>query len=94
MSFPKLVAAELERARRLHPTPHHSPHEAAAVILEEYEEFWELVKEKPQYMVRRRLLAELTHVAAMCQRAAEDLGYVEAAESDARIEAGLRKLAK
>jgi len=51
--------------------PLHSPHEAAAVIKEEYDEFWDEVKRKPHDKIA--MLQELTQVAAMCVRAVVDL---------------------
>jgi len=74
-TFPAMVARELERARTLHVAKLNSPHEAAAVIREEFEEFWDEVKANPRNTLA--MLRELTHVAAMCQRAAEDVMGVE-----------------
>ena len=70
-TFPAMVARELERARTLHTAKLNSPHEAAAVIREEFEEFWDEVKRKDRNNLA--MLKELVHTAAMCQRAAEDL---------------------
>lgn len=39
-----IVRNEMERALTKHPTPFHSPHEGYAVILEELDELWDLVK--------------------------------------------------
>lgn len=72
-SFPALVEKELATARELH-RPHQSIHESASVIREEFEEFWDAVKldrDTP------KLLHELIQTAAMCQRAAEDLGMLK-----------------
>lgn len=69
--FPDLVAYELDKARDKHPGGMNSFHEAYGVILEEMDEFWDEVKtQKPQ---PEKILEELSHIAAMCQRAAEDL---------------------
>lgn len=69
-TFVELVEAELRRAR-LKNHAMRTRHEALAVILEEFEEF------KAEVFKREadpaELLAELVQVAAMCQRAAEDL---------------------
>lgn len=70
-TFPELVRIDLEKARTKHPGGMHSCHEAYGVILEELDEFWDLVRQqKPD---KREMLDELVSVAAMCQRAAEDL---------------------
>lgn len=71
MSFANLVDTELKRARSKHPGKQHSLHESYGVILEEVDEFWDLVKsQKPD---KEHVLSELVQIAAMCQRAAEDL---------------------
>ncbi len=52
--------------------PMQSAHEAASVIREEFEEFWDEVKKKnPSSSVLR---TELIQTAAMCVRAIYDLG--------------------
>jgi hypothetical protein len=66
-----MVQRELNRARALHARPFASAHEAAAIVREEYEEFWDEVKRKERNTLE--MLKELVHTAAMCQRAAEDL---------------------
>jgi len=74
MTFAKLVEAELARARAKHPNPVCNMHYYYAVILEEVDEFWDLVKsQKPE---KAKLLEELVQIAAMCQRAAEDCDIV------------------
>lgn len=71
MDFPALVKAELEKARRKHPGEQRNLHEGYAVILEEVDEFWDVVKsQKPD---TAHALEELVQVAAMCQRTAEDV---------------------
>lgn len=74
--FPYLVASELRAARKGN-LPMNSWHEAYAVIWEEVEEFWEEVRKKRKDRNGLVLLGELVQVAAMCQRAAEDLGLTE-----------------
>lgn len=70
-TFPELVKTELNRARSKHPGEQRSLHEAYAVILEEVDEFWDLVKsQKPD---PNKVLDELVQISAMCQRAAEDV---------------------
>jgi hypothetical protein len=76
MSFADLVRDELRGARMAHANLH-SSHEAYAVLLEEVEEFWEEVRKKVRLRDRSRMLGELVQVAAMAQRAAEDLGLLE-----------------
>ena len=69
--FPTLVKNELERARGKHPGTQHSLHEGYAVILEEVDEFWDIVKSQRPDPVDA--IEELVQIAAMCQRTAEDL---------------------
>lgn len=64
---------ELERARDKNPKIV-SLHAAYAIILEELDEVWEEVKKKPGERSEALLVEELVQVAAMCQRAVEDLG--------------------
>lgn len=73
------VFAELRRAEELH-APLNSLHEAYAVILEELDELWEEVRRKRQDRDSGRIRSELVQVAAMCWRAARNLGL----ESDGR----------
>jgi len=71
------VAAELDRAQAKWP-PMHSLHEAYAVILEELDEVWQLVKQKQNERDPEAVRKELTQLAAMVARAAvdlEDKGY-------------------
>lgn len=73
-NFLELVATDLAKARAKHKGGMHSPHEAYGVILEELDEFWDLVREqKPD---KAEMLEELVSVAAMCNRAAEDLELI------------------
>lgn len=74
--FAKIVRAELIAAREKH-GPQRSCHESYAVILEEVEEFWWEVKKRADARSKTRLLQELVQIAAMAQRAAEDLGLIE-----------------
>lgn len=75
-SFPALVATELERARAKHPHGITTEFEAYGVILEEVDELRAEVWR--QQADREAMLAELVQVAAMAQRAAEDLGLLDA----------------
>lgn len=71
--FHALQAQELIEARTKHPKKFGSFHEAYAVILEEVDEFWDNVRKDAV----EDMLAELVQVAAMAQRAAEDLGLTD-----------------
>lgn len=73
-NFPDRVAAELARARDKHPTLN-SVHEAYAVILKELAEFWDKVKADDHKSPAGQALMvdELVQIAAMCQRAVEDV---------------------
>lgn len=64
------------RARRKHPTPIASLHEGHSIIEEEYDEFWEEVKKQHHERSKEDTLTELVHLAAMCQRTAEDLKLI------------------
>lgn len=67
--FPALVAAEIAKARSKH-GPQRNSHEAFGVITEEWNEYAETVfKNQPA----TRAIEELVQLAAMCQRAAEDV---------------------
>lgn len=70
--FAEKVRHEIEAARRSHPKPINSPSEAYGVIAEELAEFFDEVRKKRSH--RQAMAHELVQVAAMCQRAAEDLG--------------------
>ena len=69
------VAVEASRAGTIFP-PMNSPHEASAVIREEFDEYWDEVKKhntsKPDRDTRPRQREELIQLAAMCIRAITD----------------------
>lgn len=83
--FAKMVRAELIRARAKFESTdigyqHGKPHYFYAVILEEVEEFWELVRADaadrgPEGKLN--MLKELVQIGAMAQRAAEDMGLID-----------------
>jgi hypothetical protein len=73
--FAKLVQAELASAKDNHP-PQNSAHEAYAVMLEEVEEFWDECRKKKKDRSPSNMLKELVQIAAMAQRAAEDLNLI------------------
>lgn len=73
--FMRQIEAEVVLARAKFPAGFHSAHEAYGVILEELDEFWDEVRQQRQDP--SRLLRELIQTAAMCMRAAEDLGLIK-----------------
>jgi len=66
------IKLELFRARKLYPAIH-SLHEAHSVILEEFMEFWEEVRKKPEDRDTDRAKKELIQTAAMCVRTILDV---------------------
>lgn len=70
--FPALVRAELKKARSKNGSQH-SLHEGYAVLLEEVDEFWDIVKLKASKRDLKEALSELVQIAAMAQRTAEDV---------------------
>lgn len=66
------IEMELYRARELHPAMR-TTHEAYAVILEEVDEFWQIVKMKQHDGDGTAMRQELIQVAAMALRAILDL---------------------
>jgi len=77
-TFQDLVDAELRLARQLYP-PRDRHLEAAAYIREKYEDYWQAVKVRVLGRDVRPLLRSLVQLAAMAQRAAEDLRLAERA---------------
>ena len=83
--FAKMVRAELIAARVKFEAAdigyrHGKPHYFYAVILEELEEFWELVRSDAADKSpdgKMEMLKELIQIGAMAQRAAEDMRLVE-----------------
>lgn len=80
VEFLRLVTLEIQEARKQHPQPINSGHEAFGVIYEELDEFWDEVREKK--LNKEKALHELVQTAAMCMRAAEDLGLMNIEEDD------------
>lgn len=68
--FQQWVEEELKKARTKHATKQTTLHEGYAVLQEEVDEVWDLVKS--QAPSKDSLLKELIQVAAMAQRFAED----------------------
>jgi hypothetical protein len=71
-TFAEMVHQRLRRARSTFRS-FNSAHEGYAVLLEELDEFKAEVWKKPIDRDKARMLHELVDLAAMCQRAAEDL---------------------
>lgn len=68
------VSGELTRAMMKHPQPMNSHHEAAAVIREEFDEYWaEVCKGGSIKRSPEALRLELIQTAAMCMRALMEL---------------------
>lgn len=70
------VAAEIERARSLH-GDYHSAHEAYAVIKEELDEFWDIVKMKSAKRSASAMKTELIQIACTAIRTVSDLALQE-----------------
>ena len=52
----------------------HSTHEVFGVLLEEVEEFWQIVKEKPNTNLKKeRMISELTDIINVAERAKNEL---------------------
>lgn len=66
------MVIELHKAERQH-SPYNSYHEAYAVILEEVDEFWEIVRMKTADRVKAEARSELLQIAVTAWRAARDL---------------------
>lgn len=60
------IATELHRSNTLYPSRFNSNHEAAAIIKEEFDEYWDEVKMCKGSKPNARSNAELTQLAAMC----------------------------
>lgn len=81
------VVSEALRATTLHPQTFYNHHEAHSVILEEFDEYWDLVKLNPRKPMfhptkgyalsveawKQELRDELIQTAAMCLRALSEL---------------------
>lgn len=74
-AFWELVDVEIREARDKHAALN-SAHEAWAVIYEELDEFRLEVFKRREARDKTRMFRELIQTAAMCQRAAEDLGLI------------------
>lgn len=72
IEFRVLVMQELKRLRQKNIIAN-GYHEAYGLILEEVDEFWEEVRKKSNKRNRVNALKELTQIAALCEKCAEDL---------------------
>lgn len=70
------IAAELRRANGKYPQ-FRSCHEAAAVIREEFDEYWDEVKACKGERPNERMVEELVQLAAMCVK---EIGRFDRAE--------------
>ena len=77
------VETELAKAREKHQGVIHTPHEAYGVIAEEVAEFFDEVRR--QQIHKAAMLRELIQIAAMCYRAAEDLGLLATVEGETSL---------
>ena len=74
--FTQDMVEEWFRAEALYPS-FHSMHEAYAVLLEELDEFWEQVRQKPGDRDPDVIYKELIQIAAMALRTVTSLGDAE-----------------
>lgn len=70
------VALEIMHARAKH-APMNSLHEGYAVLLEEVEEFWAMVRMQTSERDPAEMLTELIQIAAMAERIAEDCKLID-----------------
>jgi len=81
------VAIECQGANKQHGATFASAHEAYGVILEEVEEFWEIVKLKRCKRDRSAMRRELIQIAAMAVKALASMdNFVEEGKSDGEEE--------
>jgi hypothetical protein len=74
--FFEYVRKEINRATGLY-GPIRSYHEAHSIILEEFEEFWDEVKQWPRTYSAQNVEKELIQMVAMCCRTLMDLHGME-----------------
>jgi hypothetical protein len=72
INFQQLVKEELTEARIDH-GPQSSYHEGYAVLLEEVDELWDIVKAKSSKRSHQHALLELVQIASCAQKMAEDI---------------------
>lgn len=71
--FQECVSYELDAARAAFPRPQASAHEGFAVLKEEIDELWEIVRQKQSKRDPAAMLKELVQIGAMTQRMAEEV---------------------
>ncbi len=74
-SFEELVQKEYDK-RRADGCACANWHQAAGLIFEEVDEFWDEVKKRPGKRNKLNALKELIQISGLCRRAAEDLGLL------------------
>ena len=77
------ITREINRATDMH-GPINGLHEGYAIILEEFEEFWDEVKKKQKERHQADWVKELIEVAAMCVRTIQDVTEVDTLEQALR----------
>ena len=65
------VTDALQRAREIHPDPFYDPHQGYAIIKEELDELWDVIKTRPLNHFKMKI--EVSHVAATTIRFLTDL---------------------
>lgn len=74
--FLEEVQKETNEARAKH-GPHRSLHQSYGLLCEEVAEFFDEVRLKSENRNPEAVLRELIQVASVCQKAAEDLGFID-----------------
>lgn len=69
----QVVIDELDRATKIHPEPMRSPHEGFAILKEEVDELWEVVRGKDESRDPLAMQKEAVQVAAMALRFLSDV---------------------
>jgi NTP pyrophosphatase (non-canonical NTP hydrolase) len=72
-TFADSVAAELDKARSAFPREQSSAHEGFAILKEEVDELWDMVRLKQSKRDAEAMFKELVQIAAMAQRMAEEV---------------------
>jgi len=66
------IKEEMQTAREKYGA-FNSTHEVYGVLAEEVDEFWECVKQQPEWKEKEAMINELTQIAAIAQRAIKEL---------------------
>ena len=75
LTFPQMLESMMLR-KRPYIVPCSNYYEAASLIREAFEDFWDTAKEKDSVRDEQQTLDELLDIATRCWRIAEDLGLV------------------